>query len=173
MAPNLEQLKPFWIMATIMQLSEGAMTNPDDVIDVRLQRMAEGKGLKIKPLETIKEQMAAIDAIGLKEQAKMLLESIDQEEDEMMDEIKRCYAKANLSCIESVYNENKFDEGAEGSLIIERNQTMVKRLTTMINKGETVFCAVGALHLPGEKGLIYLLEAAGYTVEPIFYLPCD
>jgi len=34
-------------------------------------------------------------------------------------------------------------------------------------KSKSIFYAVGALHLPGENGLIKLLENHGYTVEPI------
>jgi hypothetical protein len=34
-------------------------------------------------------------------------------------------------------------------------------------KNESVFFAVGAAHLPGKKGVIQLLQKAGYTVQPI------
>jgi uncharacterized protein YbaP (TraB family) len=34
-------------------------------------------------------------------------------------------------------------------------------------KEQSTFVAVGALHLPGENGLIQLLQRAGYTVKPL------
>lgn len=34
-------------------------------------------------------------------------------------------------------------------------------------KAAPTFVAVGALHLPGEKGLLNLLKKQGYTVEPV------
>ena len=41
-----------------------------------------------------------------------------------------------------------------------------EKLEIQLQKGG-LFIAVGALHLPGEKGLIQLLEARGYTLKPI------
>lgn len=38
-------------------------------------------------------------------------------------------------------------------------------------KGKTVLVAVGAAHLSGEKGLLYLLQQAGYTLTEIPLLP--
>jgi uncharacterized protein YbaP (TraB family) len=36
----------------------------------------------------------------------------------------------------------------------------------MLEKGNA-FIAVGALHLPGETGLVSLLRERGYTVSPV------
>jgi uncharacterized protein YbaP (TraB family) len=38
-----------------------------------------------------------------------------------------------------------------------------------IAKKQSVFCAVGAAHLPGETGVIELLRKKGYTVEPVIF----
>ena len=54
----------------------------------------------------------------------------------------------------------------EKVLVNDRNVTMVKRFLT-ISGEHTVFCAVGAAHLAGTKGIIALLRKKGYTVEPV------
>jgi len=51
------------------------------------------------------------------------------------------------------------------SLIDERNQRMLERMLPELKKGRT-FIAVGALHLPGEFGLLNLLRKAGFAVTP-------
>ena len=51
-------------------------------------------------------------------------------------------------------------------LIYERNQRMFNRMLNHLQAGNT-FVAVGALHLPGEMGLLNKLRMAGYTVTRI------
>jgi uncharacterized protein YbaP (TraB family) len=172
MAGQIEMMKPFWIMSTLTAMNQEDNMKREDIVDIRLQAIAEKAGLEVKALETLEEQLAAINAISLKEQAKMLLESIEQEEDDMTEKIRACYAKSDLSCLEAVYNEQAFDSGAEAALITGRNKTMADRLASMMKEGKSVFSAVGALHLPGENGVIALLKAKGYTVKPVYYLPC-
>ena len=48
----------------------------------------------------------------------------------------------------------------------ERNLRMLNRALPLLEEGCT-FIAVGALHLPGEKGLLALIEAAGFDVRPL------
>ena len=51
-------------------------------------------------------------------------------------------------------------------LIDERNIRMRDRALPLLAKGGA-FLAVGALHLPGDKGLVALFREAGYTVTPV------
>ena len=48
-----------------------------------------------------------------------------------------------------------------------RNRIMAERMTERLNQGGA-FIAIGALHLPGEKGLVSLLKARGYRVEAVY-----
>ena len=48
-----------------------------------------------------------------------------------------------------------------------RNLVMAERMTERLDQGGA-FIAIGALHLPGEKGLVSLLKARGYRVEPVY-----
>ena len=51
-------------------------------------------------------------------------------------------------------------------LIFERNQRMFNRMQKQLQAGNT-FVAVGALHLPGDQGLLNKLRMAGYRVTRI------
>ena len=46
----------------------------------------------------------------------------------------------------------------------ERNRTMIARMAERLAEGGA-FIAIGALHLPGERGLVSLLRNQGYRVE--------
>jgi hypothetical protein len=56
--------------------------------------------------------------------------------------------------------------GFQEKLLVERNEKMSGVAEPLLDKGG-VFIAVGALHLPGEKGLVALLRQAGYSVSPL------
>ena len=48
-----------------------------------------------------------------------------------------------------------------------RNRVMADRMAARLNRGGA-FIAVGALHLPGERGLLSLLSQRGYTVTRVY-----
>jgi uncharacterized protein YbaP (TraB family) len=51
-------------------------------------------------------------------------------------------------------------------LIDDRNKVMVERMATLLTQGNA-FIAVGAAHLPGEAGILHLLELRGYRISRI------
>jgi len=51
-------------------------------------------------------------------------------------------------------------------LLYRRNSNWVTKLKTLL-PGKSLVVAVGAGHLPGEKGVINLLRKAGYTLTPV------
>ncbi len=52
------------------------------------------------------------------------------------------------------------------ALIVKRNQTMAKRAEPLLRKGN-VLVAVGALHLPGQEGLVALLRKQGFRLTAV------
>jgi uncharacterized protein YbaP (TraB family) len=52
------------------------------------------------------------------------------------------------------------------AIVTDRNHRMAERAAVFI-KEQSIFIAVGALHLPGPEGVIELLRKKGFTVEPI------
>jgi uncharacterized protein YbaP (TraB family) len=57
-------------------------------------------------------------------------------------------------------------EKLEKALITDRNKLMTERIATFI-KQQPTFCAVGALHLPDETGIIEGLRKKGFRVEAV------
>jgi uncharacterized protein YbaP (TraB family) len=53
------------------------------------------------------------------------------------------------------------------ALIYRRNQHMARAFAD-IAREKPLFCAVGAGHLPGGKGMLRLLKQRGFRIEPIF-----
>ena len=52
------------------------------------------------------------------------------------------------------------------TLLYDRNVTMVHAIDSLVKRG-SLFAAVGAAHLPGKSGIIEMLRAKGYNVQPV------
>ena len=52
-------------------------------------------------------------------------------------------------------------------LLSQRNARMADRMAPILKEGGA-FIAVGAAHLPGDRGLLNLIEKAGYRVTLIY-----
>ncbi|MCG8701522.1 MAG: TraB/GumN family protein [Bacteroidales bacterium] len=84
----------------------------------------------------------------------------------IMIDIESAYRNWNLNDIDSLMKLTYISKNHEKYLIDDRNLIMLNGLDSIMQNG-SIFCGVGAAHLPGEKGLIALLRSKGYTVRPV------
>jgi uncharacterized protein len=138
-------------------------------VEMELMQLAKKNKKEIKGLETIAFQASVFDSIPYATQAKELLKTIDSigSYKKYFDTMVNVYKSQQITAIEKLFAKSEFgmEENAD-MLLYNRNKNWVKQLKDIM-KGESVFVAVGAGHLVGEKGLIALLKAQGYTVKPI------
>lgn len=148
--------------------------NPQEQLDTYFQTEALRQGKKVEGLETPEFQFNLLyNAISLSRQAQLLictLKNIDTGV-EQLKAATEAYMKQDLDKILQISRERNNDlcdplPEEEAAMNEKRNQDWVKKLH-VIMKDASTFVAVGALHLPGEKGLLNLLRVQGYTVEPI------
>jgi uncharacterized protein YbaP (TraB family) len=55
----------------------------------------------------------------------------------------------------------------EAELLIERNIAWIPEIEAAVAEHDRVVVAAGAAHLPGEQGVLRLLEDAGWTIAPL------
>lgn len=161
-----EKIKPIFLYVMTNKASVGMRNEP--FLDEYLAKEAEAKGKEVLGLETIEEQVAALDNISLEEQFKMILQSIDHQkkEEKAFEKLLQTYKKQDLDKMLKLIRESSISEAAYKKLINDRNTTMVERMLPFM-KEKSTFVAVGAGHLPGESGIINLLRKQGFTVEAI------
>jgi uncharacterized protein YbaP (TraB family) len=114
--------------------------------------------------------LQAVNGIPLKEQMHMLEEAIDSlyvPSISDADEMTNIYEKADLNGLYTFFQQEETSGEFNESLITIRNERMADRFEDYVKKGRRLFAAVGALHLPGERGVIELLRAKGFSVTPI------
>jgi uncharacterized protein YbaP (TraB family) len=86
--------------------------------------------------------------------------------------MKGAYLAGNLADLSALADEGfaELDPALSGRiqqrLIADRNRHMAERLEPLLNQGR-LFVAVGALHLPGEGGVLNLLAQRGYRITAI------
>jgi len=163
---SLKQMKPFMLI-TLVQKSRMSSEMPL-ALDAWLSERAQNMNIPVSGLETIEEQMQVIDMMSLHDQAHMLIEMIRddskriEQEDAMMD----AYLQGHLDRLLTMASEWEIDPQFRQEIIHRRNRVMTDRLKEFLISGP-VFIAVGALHLPGNDGIIQLLKNEGYSVEPV------
>lgn len=131
---------------------------------------AEKNGTPVVGLETLEDQLGALNAMPLSEQADGLLKALKKPK-AAQKELAKMISKYKTQDVEALYASISGKEAElkkyEADLLINRNKNWIPKIAEMAAR-ERIFIAVGAAHLGGENGVINLLRKAGYTVEPAF-----
>ena len=166
----LETYKPMLAASMIMQTS----TDCGNAISMEqlIMQQAKHEGKEIKGMETMAYQLSIFDSIPYELQAKQLLAFIYDDDTEEKaskeyNEMALAYRNQELSKLEALITREEFGVGNFTDLLLyNRNYNWVASMQKIFNSNSVVI-AVGAGHLPGDKGVINLLRKAGYTVEPM------
>lgn len=142
----------------------------DMAMDSYFQVAASELGKAVYGLETIDDQLKMLlRSIPVERQAEILVETIRNTNDIIKESAKldSLYVKGDLDGLYDMLIEAEDMTEAEKFLLVdERNRDWLPKIEEKI-KQEACFIAVGALHLPGNDGLISLLRKAGYKVKPL------
>lgn len=164
------KLQPF--ITAQMIVAKDLKSEKESALDLYWFTKAKNLGKQLVGLETMEEQMNTFKSIPLEKQAQELVKSVKdygKEEAIDMDKILKIYQSGNLDLlmeeIDKNSEESKIDKASFNErFLYVRNINMATRVVEYLKKG-SVFMAVGAAHLPGEKGVIELLRSKGYTVK--------
>lgn len=175
LSPLLMQLKPFFLLVLLMEVPEN-LTDTENILDVYLQRKAIEEGKTLVGLESGQEQHEVAANVPLLLQAQWLAEFVIAENDLELISLTRTMEKlmndAYLSqCIDSfpaLLTLEMMDARLMYQLLPRRNERFCIRLVELM-KSNRVFCAVGAMHLPGGDGMIQMLRGMGYILSPVYF----
>ena len=146
-------------------------------LDAFLYAMAKQQGKSVCGLETAAEQLAVFDTTPLPDQIVLLREAVGQypsQEKGFADMMDRYLARDVSGIVALSKNttpttpaEQQISAAFLKKLLEDRNVRMVDRLLPRLKEGG-VFIAVGALHLPGQQGILHLLQDQGYRVSAVY-----
>jgi uncharacterized protein YbaP (TraB family) len=143
-------------------------------MDFSLSLRAAGAGLKVVGLETLEQQLSFLERMPADQQLALLDQALDEHARvvEVHDQMIENYLADDLLALADQVDDQLADltpqarryfmsEGIEA-----RNRRMLTTLLPLFQESR-VFVAVGALHLPGEAGLIALLRGQGFQLSPL------
>lgn len=170
-AEAADHMKP-WAAMVILSMPK---SHTGLVLDMLLYSAAVQSGKSTAGLETAQEQLDTFDTLPQAEQVALLADAVAQYPlmENMLEQLHAAYISRDLRALVSV-NEKYSVTGVarlmnkiNGALIDKRNLRMAQRMDGFLHQGGA-FVAVGALHLPGEQGLLQLLRKRGYHVTSIY-----
>lgn len=168
-AEVISLLKP-WAAFIIMSYPADMGT----VLDLKLLELAQQNKASLSGLETTEEQIAIFGEMELEDQIRILADTVCHYEntDPDFNIMKSLYLEQDLAGLFAynnryVFADNSVYERVFENLVYGRNRRMVERIGPILANG-SAFIAVGAMHLPGENGILNLLQMQNYRVTRIY-----
>lgn len=176
--PQLNRFKPWVAMTLLEEGLDAPEPNARDAsqrnIDSVVEDTARAHGLKLVHLETLEDQLAALDCTSPAEYARVLQERLADPQ-ELRAETERSLAfyrtgdlpgwLADIDAMHGLDAQAKVaEQHARGCLIEQRNARWIEELEPLL-RGGGCFVAVGAIHLTGQEGLLAGLARRGFEVS--------
>jgi len=172
----VSQMKP-WMIAGMVALPACELARKAggvEFLDIKIANTAKQAGKQLLGLESIGEQMAAMADLPMEFHIRGLVETIRLADlmPDIMATMTELYLEGEIALIMPVVlaagpdgSKDDIDGYAEFEerIVRMRNHVMTERAAPILDAGNA-FIAVGALHLPGDEGVVALLQDAGYTV---------
>ena len=157
------KVKPFFVMTFILKDYLGKVK----FYEQELAKYSKKEGMTTGGLETVDYQFSLIEKIPMDDQVEYFLDLSSLHE---FDSLLSIYKTQDISKLYTFSLETEdygeYDSIFMNDFLYTRNENWIPQIESIIKK-QPAFIAVGALHLPGENGIIELLRRKGYTIKPV------
>lgn len=174
----VQALRPT-MLAVLLSLPACATANlagDAKVLDERLGDAARAAGKRVVGLETAAEQLAAVTDFPASVQREVLVSTVRllAEVENMYATVRTLYLRGEIGLMlawsraeRPIPDIDARSPGALYAVVIDaRNARLAERARPLLEAGGA-FVAIGAAHLPGEAGMLRILERDGWIVTPI------
>lgn len=172
----LEHSEPWAVnLGLVLGITQAMGFRPELGLDRKLMARAQDAGKPAAGLETVEDQMQAMDAVPYAEQAAGLEEFLDDPQKSIreMGDMHAWWRAGDAAKLDAEMRAEMARKTPESYrlLDVERNQAWLPQVEKRLSdsKKDNTLVVVGALHLLGGDGLVEQLRAKGYTVERL----CD
>ncbi|MDO5616523.1 MAG: TraB/GumN family protein [Cruoricaptor ignavus] len=163
---SLNQLSPMVLYSMLMQKFFDCQPNELQMLDMQIMQMAMANGKAMGGLETAEQQMEIFAKYVTIDELYNMVTAFEKNKKLTQDMLK-AYVTQDLNNLYVHFGDiGEITKEQVEIFLDKRNENWVKAMPQII-KSQPTFFAVGAGHLPGDKGVINLLREQGYTVKPI------
>ncbi len=169
-----------WALSTVTSILENQLKYPMlQAIDSEIYRYAQSKNKGVGGIETIEEQISAMDKFSLNEQIMGLESTLDylEQSNNFIEEMKSLYMQGDekkmMAFIEGtmfkIEKYKKFEEKFMQVLLYDRNRLMAQRIELLLKEHPTkhYLFAFGVMHFLGQKSVVEHLKGKGYSVSRV------
>jgi hypothetical protein len=142
-------------------------------VEARITADATDRGKEIRGLETLEEQLAALDRLSPGAQRRFLLQTLEEAAtiDGQVDDIIDSWKSGDTEDLDQELLDGVRDQPeAYRALIVRRNQHFANRIAGLANSADDYLVVMGTLHLVGADSVLAMLEKRGLRARQ---LPAD
>jgi len=169
-----------WALSAVVSMLENQLKYPmSQAIDSEIYHYAQSKNKGVGGIETIEEQIDAMNTFSLEEQIIGLESTLDylEQNNDFMEEMKSLYIEGDekkmMAFIEGtmfkIEKYKKFEEKFMQVLLYDRNKLMAQRIESLVKESpvKRYLFAFGVMHFLGQKSVAEYLEHKGYSVSRV------
>lgn len=143
----------------------------DTFLDMYIYQVGKKMGKRATGVESFEESERLMleayrDAAKDKKQKKVNRDS--ENPLDSRNKLNDAYRRGDLDMLDSISSNQYTSPAFMEKFLYKRNENMFRVIDSII-RINSLFAGVGAAHLPGDRGLIYMLRKAGYTVRPVVF----
>ncbi|MCX2738415.1 TraB/GumN family protein [Pontibacter anaerobius] len=164
----LDNMKPFMIQTMLLPVLTEC--TPESY-EQKLMELAHSQQKEVIGIETVQEQMAAVDKLPNDMYVDMLVRTVSDTSRSKAEyrEMVELYLAQDLKGLQELMRRDYSEEYYKAFnevFLVQRNKNWIPVMEQMA-KAKPTFFAVGAAHLAGKDGVITLLRKQGYKVTPV------
>lgn len=158
------------IQLAVLQM-QAAGYDPASGVEVVLNQRLADQGKTFHYLETVEEQLRFFADMPYETQLANLELSLHEavENPDMFDDLVGAWAEGDMDRLNEIMNSDMREQTPElyEVILVQRNRNWAPEIAAALDGDEDVLIAVGAGHMPGEEGVIALLQNQGLEVRRV------
>ncbi len=167
----LDRFKPFFASVTLATMQFGSMgMGADRGAEAVIKQAAKGTAKELDAVETVDQQFAMLDALPEAEQLRILEDTLKDDgsaNKEIATMLGAWYRGDAKTVAGAIQKSDKDSPQLYRIMFTERNAKWAQWVDQRLARPGTVFMAVGAGHLAGNRSLVSLLKQEGHRVTRI------